>query len=131
WGKVDIPMSAIPPKADINGRIFDVCFVPKQKLVSPKWSERRNRDDDFLCSHNGTGVVRHVDVERGVHHLVRVIRRRVLDHGDLIAEFGGVANGRFNAGMRDQPDDDDLMDTVLLKLQIKVSVGEATRAPML
>ena len=66
-----------------------------------------------------------------MHHLVGVIRRRVLDNGDLVAELGGVANGRFDAGMRDQPDDDDLMDTVLLKLQIKVSVGEATGAPML
>jgi hypothetical protein len=42
----------------------------KQTLVSPKWSERRNRVDDFLCGHNGVGVVRDIDVERGVHHLV-------------------------------------------------------------
>jgi hypothetical protein len=43
----------------------------------------------------------------------------------------GKANGCFDTGVRDQPDDDELMDTVLLKLQIKVGVGEATGAPML
>src|SRR5215471_9038916 len=35
-----------------------------------KGSERRNRVDDFLRGHDGAGVVRDIDVERGVHHLV-------------------------------------------------------------
>ena len=51
-----------------------------------------------------------------MHHLVRVIRRRVFYHGDLIAELSGIANGRFDAGVRDQPDYDELMDAVLLEL---------------
>src|SRR5215813_4696887 len=93
------------------------------------WSS--DRGNDLLRAYDGTGVVRQVDVERGVHHLVRVIRRRVLDHGDLIAEFGGEANGRFDTGVRDQPDDDELMNAVLLQLQIKVGVGEAAGAPVL
>ena len=29
--------------------------------------ERRDRVDDFICGHNGTGVVRDIDVESGVH----------------------------------------------------------------
>jgi len=32
--------------------------------------------------------------------------------------LGGKANGRFDAGMRDESDDDELMDTVLLELKI-------------
>jgi len=92
-----------------------------------------NRDqvDDFLCGHNGAGVVRDINVESGVHLLVRVIRRRVFDHRDVVAELGGKANGRFNAGMRYEPDDDELMDAVLLELQIQICVGETTGTPML
>src|SRR5262249_34868419 len=50
------------------------------------------RGNDLLCAYDGTGVVRHVDIERGVHHLIRVIRRCVLHHGDIITELGGIAN---------------------------------------
>src|SRR5262249_49906883 len=59
------------------------------------------------------------------------IRRCVLYHGDLIAKLGGEANGRFDAGVRDQPDYNELMDAVLLELQVKVGVGEAAGAPVL
>src|SRR5262249_32858092 len=90
-----------------------------------------DRGHDLLGAYDGASVVRHVDVERGVHHLVRVIRRRVLHHGDVIAELSGEANGRFNASMRNQPDDDELMNATFLQLQIKVGVGEAAGAPML
>src|SRR5262249_35053602 len=48
-----------------------------------------------------------------------------------IAELSGIANSRFDAGVCDQPDDDELMDAVLLELQVKVGVGEAAGAPML
>src|SRR5262249_4143977 len=40
-------------------------------------------------------------------------------------------NGRFNASMRNQPDDDELMNAMFIQLQIKVGVGEAAGAPML
>src|SRR5208337_2620772 len=66
-----------------------------------------------------------------MHLVIRVIRRRVLYHRDLVAELGGKPNGRFDAGMRYQSDDDELMDAVLLELQIQIRVGEATRTPML
>src|SRR5262245_66138509 len=61
--------------------------------------------DDFLCGQNGTCVVRQIDVESGVHLRVRVIRRRVLHHRDVVAELGGETDGRFDAGMRDEADD--------------------------
>jgi len=59
-------------------------------------------------------VVRDIDVERGVHHFVRVIRRRVPDHGDFVTELGGVADGRFDAGVSYQANYDQPMDAVLL-----------------
>jgi len=62
-----------------------------------------------------------------VHHLVRVIRRRVFYNRDLIARLGGEANGRFDAGVRDQTDYDELMDAVVLELQVKVGVGVCWR----
>src|SRR5271166_3682575 len=66
-----------------------------------------------------------------MHLVIRVIRRRVLYHRDLVAELGGKPNGRFDAGMGYQSDDDELMDAVLLELQIQIRVGEATGTPML
>src|SRR5262249_4684636 len=48
-----------------------------------------------------------------------------------IAELGGKANRRLDAGMRDESDDDELVDAVLLELQIQVRVGEAAGAPVL
>ncbi len=50
-----------------------------------------------------------------MHHLVRVIRRRIPNHGDVIAELSGIANGRFNAGVRDESDDDELVDALSCK----------------
>src|SRR6202030_1972006 len=87
--------------------------------------------DDFACGHNGVGVVRNIDLERGVHLLVRVIGLRIPHHGDLVAKLGRMANSRFDAGMRYETNDDELMDAVLLELQIEVRVGEATGTPML
>src|SRR5262249_37071133 len=89
----------------------------------------RDGGNDLLSAYDGTRVVRNVDVERGVHHLVRVIRRRVLNDGDVITEFGGIAHSRFDAGMRNESDDDELMDAVLLELQVQVGIGEAAGTP--
>ena len=58
--------------------------------------------------HDGAGVVREVDVQRSVHLLVRVARRRVLDDRDLVAELDGETDRGFHTGVRDQPDDDEL-----------------------
>src|ERR1700760_1325841 len=86
----------------------------------------RDRIDEFMRGHDGTGVVRDIDVESGMHLLVRVIRRRVPYHRDLVAELSGIANGRFDAGVCNESDDDELMNTVLLELQIQIRIGEAT-----
>src|SRR3974390_1176998 len=64
--------------------------------------DRRDRADDFLCGDNGAGVVWDIDVEGDMHHLVRVIRRRILIDGDLITELGGIAHSRFDPGMPDE-----------------------------
>src|ERR1041385_857377 len=93
-------------------------------------AEGGDRIQDLLRADDGACVVRHVDVERGVHHLVRVVRRRILHDRDLVAEFGGEANRGLDTGVRDQANDDELMDTMLLELQVEICVGKAARAPM-
>src|SRR5262249_17953876 len=40
------------------------------------------------------------------------------------------AHSRFDAGMSDESDDDELMDAVLLELQVQVGVGEAAGTPV-
>jgi hypothetical protein len=67
----------------------------------------------------------------GVHLSIRVIRRRIPCHRHFVAKLSGKANGRFDAGMRYGPDNDELMGAVLLELKIQICVGEAARTPML
>ena len=50
-----------------------------------------------------------------MHFLMRVIRRCVFYHRDIVAEFGGKANGRFDAGMRYEPDNDELIMILSLR----------------
>src|SRR5215467_3910861 len=112
-------ISRPPPEAEID--------CPQK---SPLWansrpdclcgSQRGNRGSDLLRAHNCTRVVRDIDVEGGMHHLVGVVRRRVPDDSDVIAELGGKAYRRFDAGMRDESDDNELVDAVLLELQVQV-----------
>ena len=66
-----------------------------------------------------------------MHLLFRETRGRVPYYRDLIAELCGEAYRRLQAGMRQEPDGDELMDAVLLELQIQISVGEAAGAPVL
>jgi hypothetical protein len=76
-------MNESPGRVPLKDRVHRARVAP-----GSAGSKRRNRGYDFLCRNNSAGVVRHVDVKRRVHHLVRVVRRPVLHHGDLIAKFG-------------------------------------------
>src|SRR5262245_46243905 len=66
-----------------------------------------------------------------MHHLIRVIRGRVSYHRDLVAKFSGKANCRFDAGMRNEPDNDELLNATVFKLQIQICIGKTTGTPML
>jgi hypothetical protein len=92
---------------------------------------RREGGDDFICGHNGTGIVRDIDVESGVHFLIRVIRGRVFYHRDLVAKLSGIANSRLHTSVCYESHDYELMDAVLLELQIHIGVGKATGTLML
>ena len=50
-------MSALPPKADINGRIFDVRFVPKADVCRPALLERcrRRKSQALAVTKNADG----------------------------------------------------------------------------
>jgi len=77
---------------------------------------RGDQIDDLIRGHNGTGVIRDIDVERGVHHRIGIICRRIFHHGDIIAELGGVSNGCFNSSVSYESDHDELLDAMSLKL---------------
>src|SRR5262249_42548464 len=93
--------------------------------------ERRDRGDDLLCGHNGTGVVRDIDMKSGVHLFIRVTRGRIFYHRDPVAKLNGKANRCLHTGVCDEPDGDELMNAMPFKLQIQISVGKATGTPML
>src|SRR5499427_8939196 len=66
-----------------------------------------------------------------MHVLVRVTRGRVFHHRDLVAKLSGVAYGRLDTRMRDEADDNEPMNAVLLELQIQIGVGKAAGTPVL
>src|SRR5215510_525342 len=80
----------------------------------------RDRSHDLLRADNGTRVVRDVDVESGVHLLLRVTRGRVFDHRDLVAQLSREAHRCLHTGVRYESNDDELMDAVILELQIQI-----------
>src|SRR5262245_12439303 len=94
-------------------------------------SEGRDRSHDLFRADNGARVVRHVDVKRGMHLLVRVAGGRVPHHRDLVAKLNAEADRRLHTGVRDESNEDELMDAMLLELQIQIGIGEATGTPML
>ena len=52
-------------------------------------------------------------------------RRCILDHRDFVTKFSGITNSDLHARMRDEPDDDELLDAVLLELQIQIRAADA------
>jgi len=91
----------------------------------------RDHRDDLVCGHDGACIVWKIDLESGVHLFVRVIRRGILHHRDLVPELGRKANGRLHTGVRDESNDDELLNTAFLELKIEIRTGETTGTPML
>lgn len=56
--------------------------------ISTKSLKRLNGFNDLAFGHDGASVVRHIDIESSVHVLVRVARRRIFHHRDLVTELG-------------------------------------------
>ena len=82
----------------------------------PKTSKRLDRFNDLARGHNGARVVWQIDIQSGAHVLIRVARRRIFHHRDLITELGGMAHSSFHTCVGDESDDDQLVNTVLLEL---------------
>ena len=51
-----------------------------------------------------------------MHFSIGVIRGGVAYHRHVITQLGGIANGCFDTGMRDQANNNELVDAVLLEL---------------
>ena len=56
---------------------------------------------------------------------------RILDESDMVAELHAEASGGFDAGIRHEADEDDLLDPPLCELGVEVGIGEATLSPVL
>src|SRR5262249_589779 len=105
---------------------LDMC-----KPLHLRLRAKRERVDDFICGHNGIGVVWDIDVERGVHLVIRIAGGRVLHHRDIVTKLSGITNRGLQTGVCDESHHDELMDAVFLELHIQIRVGEATGPPML
>ena len=69
-------------------------FAPYGSVIAPleDGAPFGVEDAPLVRGHNGAGIVWDIDVQSGLHLLIRVIRCRVLDHGDLVAELSGKAD---------------------------------------
>lgn len=81
--------------------------------------------EDGLGRDDRVGVGRAVDRVSGVHRLFAAGGRRVGNQRHVIAELHAVATGGLDTRVREDPDEDDLLDAVQLKLLIEVGVREA------
>ena len=70
------------------------------------------------------GVGRSVDGMGGVHRLMAEGGGGVPDQRDVISELHAEAAGRFDAGVGDHADQDDMTNAVLLELQVEIGVGK-------
>ncbi len=74
---------------------------------------------------------RPIDHVRRMHRLSARGRRRIRHEGDVIAEFHAETAGRFDAGIRQHANDDDLFDPKLFQLVVEVCVCETALRPVL
>jgi hypothetical protein len=74
---------------------------------------------------------RSIDLVRRAHAFAVECSGRVFDEGDVVAELHAEAGSGFDAGVRYQADEDDLLDPPLLELSVEIGIGEAALRPVL
>jgi hypothetical protein len=74
---------------------------------------------------------RSIDLVRRMHRLPAEGRRRILHESDVVAEFHAETAGRFDAGIRQHANDDNLVDPKLFQLVVEVGVRETALRPVL
>src|SRR5262249_52608866 len=63
-------------------------------------------------------------------HTAQALANASVKTRDLVAKLSAIAYGRLHTCMRDEADDNELMNAVLLELQIQIGVGKVARTPM-
>src|ERR1700732_3687347 len=63
-------------------------------------SQESNRLEGLTRRHDRVRIIRQIDIEGGTHHFFRIVCRRVFYNCDLIAEFSGISDSCFHAGVR-------------------------------
>src|SRR3981189_2491807 len=76
------------------------------------------------------GIIGEIEFQCRLHLFPIEAGDRILHQGYVVSEFCGVTHRRVDAGIRLLANHDQLVDTMLLKLEIQVSVGEAAGAPV-
>src|SRR6266850_5463716 len=76
------------------------------------------------------GIIGEIEFQCRLHLFPSEAGDRILHQGYVVSEFCGVTHRRVDAGIRLLANHDQLMDTMLLKLEIQVSVRETAGAPV-
>ena len=67
---------------------------------------------------------RPIDLVRRMHRFSAEGRRRILHERDMVAEFHAETAGRFDAGIRQHANNDNLFAPMLFQLVVEVCVRE-------
>jgi len=59
------------------------------------------------------------------------VGHRILEKGDVEAGFKSMATGSFDAGLRCQPREDDLLDTMVTQLLFQICINKRVKHTML
>src|SRR5262249_10553475 len=120
--------SAGPTTATSDTIAMRIAFMRSASFTAYASDDRRNQllgRDDRPC------VLRRADLQECLHVVPSVARDGVLHQRHLVSQLRRMAHRRVDAGVRDEPDDDELVNAVLLELQIQIGVGEPAGAPVL
>src|SRR2546426_11030887 len=74
---------------------------------------------------------RSIDLVRRVHPFRAEGGGRILDKGDVVAKLHAKTRGGLDAGVRDEADEDDVLDPPLFELGVEVGIGEPALRPVL
>src|SRR5919198_4536583 len=103
--------------ASVRSRPFESsCFLS---------SGRRQYGQQLLGGQNSVREARSIDLVRRVHAFPLEGSGRILNEGDVVAQFHAKARGGFDAGVRYHANEDDVLDPPLCELGVEIGIGEA------
>src|SRR5215813_11812596 len=123
------------PPYPLNGsaRMALIMTPPSfvKRLQHRRSASRRQQGQQLLGGQHRVREARPIDLVRRLHALLLEGSGRIRNQRDVVAQLHAKARGGFNAGVRDQADEDELLDPPLGELGVEIGIGKAALPPVL